>query len=87
MTDVAVRFVGRWHRRLLFVKTRKWRNLVDAPDLGSGARKGVGVQLPPLAPSWTCKNEPASFEEIRRPTWWGSSYLTLAAFGGIASFR
>ena len=23
---------------------------VDAPGLGSGARKGVGVQLPPLAP-------------------------------------
>jgi hypothetical protein len=22
----------------------------DAPDLGSGARKGVGVRLPPLAP-------------------------------------
>jgi hypothetical protein len=24
---------------------------VDAPDLGSGARKGVGVRVPPLAPS------------------------------------
>jgi SOS response regulatory protein OraA/RecX len=31
---------------------REWRNLADAPDLGSGARKGVGVQLPPLAPFW-----------------------------------
>ncbi len=29
---------------------REWRNLADAPDLGSGARKGVGVQIPPLAP-------------------------------------
>ena len=28
---------------------REWRNLADAPDLGSGARKGVGVQIPPLA--------------------------------------
>src|SRR5437764_11648958 len=24
--------------------------MADAPDLGSGARKGVGVRLPPLAP-------------------------------------
>ena len=23
--------------------------MADAPDLGSGARKGVGVRLPPLA--------------------------------------
>jgi hypothetical protein len=30
---------------------REWRNLADAPDLGSGARKGVGVQIPPLAPN------------------------------------
>ena len=36
---------------LRFGRTREWRNPVDAPDLGSGARKGVGVQLPPLAPS------------------------------------
>jgi hypothetical protein len=33
---------------------REWRNLADAPDLGSGARKGVGVQIPPLAPTLTC---------------------------------
>jgi hypothetical protein len=26
----------------------------DAPDLGSGARKGVGVRLSPLAPPPTC---------------------------------
>src|SRR5438105_6408204 len=30
--------------------TREWRNQADAPDLGSGARKGVGVRIPPLAP-------------------------------------
>ena len=29
--------------------------LADAPDLGSGARKGVGVQISPLAPPLTCK--------------------------------
>src|SRR5204863_10025928 len=28
---------------------REWRNLADAPDLGSGGRKAVGVQIPPLA--------------------------------------
>jgi hypothetical protein len=30
--------------------SREWRNPADAPDLGSGARKGVGVQISPLAP-------------------------------------
>jgi hypothetical protein len=34
---------------------REWRNPVDAPDLGSGARKGVGVQIPPLAQSLACR--------------------------------
>jgi hypothetical protein len=29
--------------------TREWRNPVDAPALGAGARKGVGVRIPPLA--------------------------------------
>ena len=29
---------------------RKWRNLADAPDLGSGGRKVVGVRVPPFAP-------------------------------------
>jgi hypothetical protein len=33
---------------------REWRNLADAPDLGSGGRKAVGVQIPPLAPLLTC---------------------------------
>ncbi len=28
---------------------REWRNLADAPALGAGARKGVGVRIPPLA--------------------------------------
>ena len=31
-------------------RAREWRNLVDAPALGAGARKGVGVRIPPLAP-------------------------------------
>jgi hypothetical protein len=30
----------------------------DAPDLGSGARKGVGVRLSPLAPIMTCESSP-----------------------------
>src|SRR5437867_10335151 len=43
----------RLYPRLYFGFTRReWRNLADAPDLGSGARKGVGVQIPPLAPLW-----------------------------------
>jgi hypothetical protein len=35
---------------------REWRNLADALDLGSSARKGVGVQISPLAhssPRWS----------------------------------
>src|SRR5688572_29736047 len=28
---------------------RKWRNLADAPDLGSGSRKAMGVRVPPFA--------------------------------------
>src|SRR5512132_3192780 len=35
------------------VVEREWRNPVDAPDLGSGARKGVGVRVSPLAPPLT----------------------------------
>jgi hypothetical protein len=43
-----------WIRPLMYsdlrsLIRREWRNLADAPDLGSGARKGVGVQIPPLA--------------------------------------
>jgi hypothetical protein len=30
-------------------RTRAWRNQADAPGLGPGPRKGVGVQVPPLA--------------------------------------
>src|SRR6187397_2012379 len=30
--------------------------MADAPDLGSGARKGVGVRLPPLARLLTCES-------------------------------
>ena len=29
---------------------RKWRNLADAPDLGSGGVIPVGVRVPPFAP-------------------------------------
>jgi hypothetical protein len=29
--------------------------LADGPDLGSGARRGVGVRVPPLAPRLTCE--------------------------------
>ena len=32
---------------------RESGGMADAPDLGSGARKGVGVRLPPLAPVLT----------------------------------
>ena len=28
--------------------------LADGPDLGSGARRGVGVRVPPLAPLLSC---------------------------------
>jgi hypothetical protein len=34
--------------------TRESGGTADAPDLGSGARKGVGVRLSPLAPLLTC---------------------------------
>src|SRR5262245_3259589 len=33
------------------LSARESGGTADAPDLGSGARKGVGVRLPPLAPS------------------------------------
>src|SRR6266508_5095102 len=37
----------------------------DAPDLGSGARKGVGVRLSPLAPLLTWGSSHRSFLWIR----------------------
>src|SRR5437868_2191301 len=32
------------------LKNARVAELADAPDLGSGARKGVGVRVPPFAP-------------------------------------
>ena len=34
--------------------------LADAPDLGSGGRKAVGVQIPPFAPRWHVGRRPAA---------------------------
>ena len=42
------------HSPATLVITREWRNLADALDLGSSARKGVGVQISPLAPPLRC---------------------------------
>ncbi len=38
----------------------------DAPDLGSGARKGVGVRLPPLARPLTSNRDPARCDTRKR---------------------
>ena len=35
--------------------------LADAPDLGSGSRKAMGVRLPPFAPAFACLPPPASY--------------------------
>src|SRR5205807_7403998 len=45
--------------------SRESGGTADAPDLGSGARKGVGVRLSPLAPPLTCD---ASRENVPRRT-------------------
>jgi len=37
-----------------------------APTLGSGARKGVGVQIPPLAPTLTCVSFAPNDSMLRR---------------------
>src|ERR1019366_6762224 len=41
--------MGIGRRQYNGVIARKWRNLADAPDLGSGSRKALGVRLPPFA--------------------------------------
>jgi hypothetical protein len=47
--------------------------LVDVPDSKSGARNGVGVRVPPPAPSSDLKK----FK--RSPTWWALPTLLLLA--------
>src|SRR5437773_3520270 len=41
---------GLWGR--LALAHAKVAELADAPDLGSGSRKALGVQLPPFAPAF-----------------------------------
>ena len=56
----AVRHVGSPAQTL----TREWRNLADALDLGSSARKGVGVQISPLARPWNRRRRTRSGHRI-----------------------
>jgi 2-polyprenyl-3-methyl-5-hydroxy-6-metoxy-1,4-benzoquinol methylase len=48
-------------------ESRESGGTADAPDLGSGARRGVGVRLPPLARMGT-KNDPARRRSEADPT-------------------
>ena len=47
---LKLRLGFRFERLLLVDDLRKWRNLADAPDLGSGGVIPVGVRVPPFAP-------------------------------------
>jgi hypothetical protein len=38
-----------WSAKIALAKVAE---LADAPDLGSGSRKALGVQLPPFAPAF-----------------------------------
>jgi hypothetical protein len=43
--------------------------MADAPDLGSGARKGVGVRLSPLAPPFPSHEERDPDDDERERSW------------------
>ena len=47
---LKLRLGFRFESLLLVDDLRKWRNLADAPDLGSGGVIPVGVRVPPFAP-------------------------------------
>ncbi len=48
---------------------REWRNLADAPDLGSGARKGVGALNSLAHQEGFIYSDPAPDMRLRRPGW------------------